>query len=76
MKLRLSENAKVFLAVSGIVALASLTVMGGTSKKEGHDLVSSEKPAAMRRESERTLEGEKAKLRALEEQRKGKALSN
>ena len=56
------EGLKVFAVVCAVAALSTYQVMGGARKKAGHDLLSSEKPQALRGETEgRTLAGEKAK---------------
>ena len=60
----LSAGSKVGLAVAGLCGLAAAQVLSRKPKREGHDLFSSEKPAAVRREPSRSVEGERAKAAA------------
>jgi len=60
----LSSGAKVAAAVCAVCGLAAAQVLSRAPKREGHDLFSSEKPAAVRREAVRTVEGERAKAEA------------
>lgn len=59
-----SENTKVFLVVAGIVGVSAWRIFGDAPQKAGHDKFSSEKPQALRGETERSLEVERAKLAA------------
>lgn len=68
------ESVKIVLAVGSIVALSAWQVFGSNRKKAGHDLASNEKPQVLRNESERTLEGEKAKAAASRAAKAAKAL--
>ena len=60
----LSPGSKVGLAVACLCGLAAAQVLSRQPKREGHDLFSSEKPAAVRREPTRSVEGERAKAAA------------
>jgi len=58
-----SDNVKVATVVAAVAGLATYQVLGSKrTTKEGHGYMSSEKPQALRNETERILEVEKAKL--------------
>ena len=56
-----NSNVKVALIVGAICALSAAQVLSRKPKKEGHDLFSSEKPAAVRGDKARSVEAERAK---------------
>lgn len=58
------DTLKIAAGVAAIVGFSTWQVFGRAPTKPGHDLASSEKPQALRNETERTLEGEKAKAAA------------
>jgi hypothetical protein len=60
------ERLQVFAGVAGICALATYNVLGPktVAVKPGHDTFSSEKPQALRKETPRDLEEERAKMLA------------
>jgi len=67
------ERLQVFAGVSFFIGLATWQVLGKTPQKPGHDTFSSEKPEALRKETKRDLDVERAKMLAAEEQRQRKA---
>ena len=64
----------MFVTVAGVAALSTYQVTSSVKKKEGHDAMSSEKPAALRGEADRDLAVEKAKVIAADA-RKAAALA-
>ena len=60
---------KVFVAVASVIAVSSYQVLNAGKTKEGHDKMSSEKPAALRQEVELDLATEKAKVAAADARR-------
>ena len=56
------ERLKVFTVVAAVVALSTWQVMSSAKTKEGHDALSSEKPASLRGEADRDFAVEKAKM--------------
>jgi hypothetical protein len=58
---RLRENLIVAAVVLGVAALSTWQVTSKT-KRPGHDLFSQERPAALRGETKRDLDSEKAKI--------------
>jgi hypothetical protein len=59
------ERLQVIAGVSAIVGLACYNVLGPkTAARPGHDLASNEKPEALRKETPRNLEIERAKVQA------------
>ena len=57
----LNNHVKVALIVGVVCALSAAQVLSRAPKKEGHDLFSSEKPAAVRGDKARSVEAERAK---------------
>lgn len=58
----LIERLKVFTVVGAVIAISTYQVMSAVKTKEGHDALSSEKPASLRGEVERDFAVEKAKV--------------
>ena len=61
--LRIPESLKVVVALGFVVSLSAYQVLT-RPQKAGHDALSSEKPQALRNETERTIQAEKAKAAA------------
>jgi len=62
---RASDRTKLLVVVGGVIALSvGQTMWASRNTKDGHALMSSEKPQALRREAERDLAEERAKLEA------------
>jgi hypothetical protein len=59
-----SDRTKIVLVVGSIVTLATYQVLSRAATKEGHSLLSSEKPQELRGETTRDVATEKAKLAA------------
>ncbi len=60
---KVPDAVKTLLVVGGISGIATYQVFSSGKKKDGHQLLSSEKPQAMRNEvQERDLETERIKL--------------
>lgn len=59
-----SPRVKVATVVGGVIALSTYQVFSGGSRnnKSGHHYMSSEKPQALRGETERDLEVERARM--------------
>jgi hypothetical protein len=62
-----NESTKILLVVGGVVGLATYQTLSRAATKDGHNMLSSEKPQALRNESTRSLDDEKAKLAAAKE---------
>jgi hypothetical protein len=58
----LASRLIVFVSVSSMIGVSAYQVFSVKPKKEGHDALSSEKPAALRKEAPRDLAEEKRKI--------------
>lgn len=58
----MAHRLTVFCSVAAMVALSSYQVFSKKPSREGHDALSSEKPAALRGEAPRDIATEKRKI--------------
>lgn len=56
------HRAIVFFSVTGMISVSAYQVLSKKPKEEGHDALSSDKPAALRGEAPRDLAAEKRKV--------------
>ena len=70
--MRLRRQLLVLAGTVGCLSFAAYGVYSRKPAEPGHDLASTEKPQAMRKEPRRTLEQEKRALQALVEAREAR----